>query len=137
MINTRFKKVLLVAPEVFPNQLIAGCTRVKHISATSSIFPSIYDMKPEVILFDYEYLGDDMEKILRRIQANAFYNKIKIGCLKNTANRKTDSLLKTLGVDYLVYRDELAKSTVSRSMVNAINSAIDITISKWAANVNQ
>lgn len=88
MIRTRFKKVLLVAPDLFPDQLLADCKSVKHISTVSSIFPSLYEFNPDLVIFDHEYLGKDMEKILRRIMANKFYDRLKICCYKNSPNEK-------------------------------------------------
>jgi len=135
MIRTRFKKVLLVAPEIFPNQLLTDYTNVKHISAASSIFPAIYEMSPDVIVFDYEFMGKDMEKTLRRLKVNKFYNKVKICCFKNSANENADSFLKVLGVDHLIYREDLVQTTKSKSLLNAFNSVVDASIVKWVINV--
>ncbi|ASU32928.1 hypothetical protein [Mucilaginibacter xinganensis] len=137
MIRTRFKKVLLVAPEIFPNQLLADFTNVKHVSSKIGVFPAIYDITPDVIVFDYEFMGKDLERTLRRIQVNKFYNKVKICCFKNSVNENTDSFLKVLGVDHLIYRDELTASTKSKSLLNTFNSVIDASIVKWVINVTQ
>jgi hypothetical protein len=135
MIRTRFKKVLLVAPEIFPNQLLTDYTNVRHVTATSGVFPSIYEQSPDVIVFDYEFMGKELEHILRRIQTNKFYNKIKICCFKNSPNEKTDSFLKVLGVDHLIYREQLTEKSKSKSLLNAFNSVIDASIVKWVINV--
>jgi hypothetical protein len=137
MIRTRFKKVLLVAPDIFPNQLLTDYTHVKHVSAASNVFPSIYELSPDIIVFDYEFMGKDLERTLRRIQVNKFYNKVKICCFKNTANEKTDSFLKVLGVDHLIYREDLGESTKNKSVLNTFNSIIDASIVKWVINVTQ
>jgi len=135
MIRTRFKKVLLVAPEIFPNQLLADYTNVKHISAAGSVFPSIHEMTPDVIVFDYDFMGRDFERTLRRIQTNKFYHKIKICCFKNSPNTKVDSFLKVLGVDHFVYRDELLTAeTKNKSLLNTFSSVIDASIVKWVIN---
>ena len=134
MIRTRFKKVLLVAPDLFPNQLLTDYTHVKHVSATSSIFPSIYELNPDIIVFDYEFMGKELERTLRRIQVNKFYNKVKICCFKNTANESTDSFLKVLGVDHFVYREDLVTAK-SKSVLNTFNPIIDASIVKWVINV--
>ncbi len=110
MIRTRFKKVLLVAPDVFPGQLLTGNKNVKHIAAISGIFPSIFELNPNVIIFDYDYVGADIEKVLRRIKINRFYDKLKICCYKARPNEKTDSLLKALGVDHLFYQEDILKA---------------------------
>jgi hypothetical protein len=135
MIRTRFKNVLLVAPDVFPEQLLADYTYVKHISSITNIFPSIYQLNPDLILFDYDFMAKDIEKTIRRIKVNKFYNKIKICCYKNTSNEKTDSLLKALGVDQLIYREDLVKSTGSKSVLNTVHSIIDSSVLKWMTGV--
>jgi len=135
MIRTRFKKVLLVAPDVFPDQLLTDYSHVKHISTVAGIFPSIYQLNPDIIVFDYDFVGKEMEKVLRRITMNKFYNKIKICCYKETPNEKTDSLLKVLGVDLLVFKEDLVKSQKSKSVLNTVNIIIDASILKWVASV--
>lgn len=137
MIRTRFKKVLLVAPEIFPNQLLADYTNVRHVTAASSVFPSIYEQSPDVIVFDYELMGKEFEKTLRRIKTNKFYNKIKICCFKNTVNEKTDSFLKVLGVDHMIYREQLTENAKSKSLLNTFNSVIDASIVKWVIGATQ
>jgi hypothetical protein len=94
-------------------------------------------MSPDVIVFDYEFMGKDMEKTIRRIKVNKFYNKIKICCFKNTVNENTDSFLKALGVDHLVYREDLLQTTKSKSLLNTFNSVIDASIVKWVISVTQ
>src|ERR1700754_1681822 len=131
MIRTRFKKVLLVAPEIFPNQLLADYTNVRHVTATGSVFPSIYEQSPDVIVFDYEFMGKELEKTLRRLKTNKFYNKIKICCFKNSANEKTDSFLKVLGVDHMIYREQLTENAKNKSLLSTFNSVIDASILKW------
>ena len=137
MIRTRFKKVLLVAPEIFPNQLLADYTNVRHVTAASSVFPSIYEQSPDVIVFDYELMGKEFEKTLRRIKTNKFYNKIKICCFKNTVNEKTDSFLKVLGVDHMIYREQLTENSKSKSLLSTFNSVIDASIVKWVISATQ
>lgn len=136
MIRTRFKKVLLVAPDIFPNQLLADYTNVKHISATGSVFPAIYETTPDVIVFDYEFVGKDLEKILRRIRVNKFYNKIKICCFKNSRDENTDGLLRVLGIDHMIYREDLLKNTRNKSVLNTFSSIIDASIVKWVINAS-
>jgi hypothetical protein len=135
MVRTRFKKVLLVAPDTIPNQLLTDYTHVKHISATANIFPSIYEMNPDIIVFDYELMGKELEKTLRRIMVNKFYSKIKICCFKNSANEKADSFLKAIGVDHFIYREDLTQKSKSKFVSNAFNSIVDVSIIKWVFNV--
>jgi hypothetical protein len=137
MIRTRFKKVLLVAPEVFPDRLLTDYSHVRHISATGAIFPSIYELNPDVIVFDYEFMAKDIEKTLRRLSGNKFYSKVKICCFKNSPNEKTDSFLKVLGVDHLIYREDLIQTPKERSLLHTFNALIDASVVKRVINVTQ
>jgi len=74
MIFNKYEKVLLVAPSNFSVQLLVSDKRIKHITSVDRVFPAIYEMAPNIIIFDYDYLSDDVEKILRRIRSNSFYN---------------------------------------------------------------
>jgi hypothetical protein len=80
-------------------------------------------------------MGKELERTLRRIQVNKFYNKIKICCFKNSANEKTDSFLKVLVVDHFIYRDDLTQISKSKSLLNTFNSVVDASIVKWVINV--
>src|ERR1700733_4255304 len=111
MIRSRSKKVILVVPEVFPEQLIRGYSNVKQISTIGGLFPSIYEFNPDLIILDHDFVGSkDIEKTLRRIRSNKFYNNIRIHCFKADRNEKTDSFLKVLGVDHFTYREDLLKN---------------------------
>lgn len=136
MIRTRFKKVLLVAPAVLPNQLLADFKNVKHVSTINAIFPSIYELNPNVIVFDYDFMGTEMEKIVRRIKINKFYNKLKICCYKSVPNDKTDSLLKALGVDNFIYHADLEISQKSQTIVNSFNTIVDSSLMKLVASIS-
>jgi hypothetical protein len=135
MIRTRFKKVLLVAPSVFPEQLLTDYKNVKHIAAINGIFPSIFELNPNVIIFDYDYVAQDIEKILRRIKINRFYDKLKICCYKSAPNQKTDSLLKALGVDHVFYQDDITAQK-SKTILDSFNTMFDASIMKWVASVS-
>ena len=128
MIRTRFKKVLLVAPEVSLHQLTTDYDHVKHVHALNRIFPSIYELSPNLIVFDYNYLSKDMESIIRRIRTNKFYNKIKICCYKTRAEIKTDGLLKAIGVDYFVYQEELQAAQKSKSIAHVFGELLDTSM---------
>lgn len=106
----------MVAPNIFSVELSDSDKQIKHITSVERVFPAIYEMAPHLIVFDYDYLSKDMEKILRRIRTNSYYNKIKICCFKSSPNRKIDEFLKVLGVNHVIYKDELhnpSKSTIS------------------------
>src|ERR1700712_3284108 len=99
MIHTRFKKVLLISPDNSSDQFHTDYENVRHIHALDRIFPSIFELSPNLIVFDYNYISKDMERIVRRIRTNNFYSKIKICCYKTKVELKTDGLLKAIGVD--------------------------------------
>ena len=137
MIRSRFRKVVLVAPELFSEQLISGYQRVRHVRIPGNLFPTIFEYNPDLLIFDHDFIGaKDMEKILRRIRANRFYHKIKIHCYKSEPSEKADSLLKVLGVDRFIYREELLKEKKPHGMLNTVNSIIDHSIISLAASVS-
>jgi hypothetical protein len=125
MIRTRFKKVLLISPENSPHQLDADHGNVTHIHALDRIFPSIFELSPNLIVFDYNYLSKDIERIVRRIRTNTFYSKIKICCYKTKIELKTDSLLKAIGVDYFVYEEELQAIQNNRNISHVFTDILD------------
>ena len=126
----------MVAPNEVPDQLLTDYRNVKHISVVNAIFPAIFDLRPNVIVFDADYLGKDFEKILRRIKINRFYDKIKICCYKNSPNHKDDSLLKVLGVEQMVYLEDLAKLKKSKPAVSGVATMLDSSIVKMMASVS-
>src|ERR1700744_3570869 len=111
MLHFRTERVLLVAPNIFSVQLLAKNKQIKHITSVDRVFPAIYEVAPHMVIFDYDYLDKDMEKILRRIRTNPYYNKIKIFCFKTSHSRKIDAFLKVLGVNHVIYKDELLNPT--------------------------
>jgi hypothetical protein len=127
MIHPNSERVLLVAPNIFSVQLLASNKQIKHITSVDRVFPSIYEMAPHIIVFDYDYMSNDLEKILRRIRTNSYYNKIKICCFKSSQNRKIDSFLKVLGVNHVIYKDELHNPT--KSTINHVKLILDTTVS--------
>src|SRR6202000_1887602 len=123
---SKSEKVLLVAPNIFSVQVLASNKQIKHITAVDRVFPSIYEMVPDMIVFDYDYLSKDMEKILRRIRANAYYNKIKVCCFKNSPNSKIDGFLKILGVNNIIYKTELQNPT--KDSINHVKSVLNTAV---------
>jgi hypothetical protein len=134
MMYSKSEKVLLVAPNIFSVQLLAGNKQVKHITSVDRVFPVIYEMAPNMIVFDYDYLSEDMEKILRRIRTNSYYNKIKICCFKSSPNRKIDSFLKILGVNHVIYKNELHNPT--KAAINHVKSIFDSNITDLLVNAS-
>jgi len=138
MIRIKSERVLLVADSTFSVQLLPSNKQLKHISAADKVFPALFDLKPNLIVFDHDFLGKDGEKILRRIRGNTFYNKVKICCYKTSRNVKTDDLLKTLGVDHIIYQDELVEQPMrtGKNIAGAIGAAIDASVMRLVSAVS-
>lgn len=136
MTRTRFKKVLLVAPEISFRQLPVQYKNVKHIYAINQVFPAIYELNPNLIVLDYSYVNKDMEKIVRRIRTNNFYSKIKICCYKSKVEPKADELLKAIGVDYFIYEEELQSIQKSKSILNVFTEILDRSVVGMLTNVS-
>jgi hypothetical protein len=134
MIHFRTERVLLVAPNIFSVQILAGNTQIRHVTSVDRVFPAIYDLIPNIIVFDYDYLSQDMEKILRRIRTNPYYNKIKICCFKSSPNRKLDDFLKVLGVNHVIYKNELHNPT--KASINHVKSILDSAVTDLLVNAS-
>jgi hypothetical protein len=89
-----------------------------------------------MVLIDYDFVENSIEHILRRIKMNTFYSKLKICCYKSVPNTKTDSLLKALGVDQLVYVADLPKYKKNNTIKNSINSIVDSSLMKLVGSVS-
>jgi hypothetical protein len=118
----------LVAADTFSVGLLADNKMFRHISVVSSIFPTIHEIKPNVVIFDYDHLIKDIEKILRRIVSNPAYSKIKVCCYKNAAHTKTDSLLKALGVDHIFYPEDFKKPAESKNIPGVLSAIFEAPI---------
>ncbi|WP_183561754.1 hypothetical protein [Mucilaginibacter sp. SP1R1] len=136
MIRVRSKNVLLVAPDTFSVDLLPNNKLFRHIFTVGCIFPTIHEQQPNLIIFDYDYLANDIEKILRRMGANPAYNKIKVCCYKSKAHTKTDSLLKALGVDHIFYPEDFKKPAESKSLTSVISGIFDASLTSLLAKVS-
>jgi len=134
MIHFRSERVLLVAPNIFSVQILANNKQIRHISTVDRVFPAIHEMLPHIIVFDYDFLSDDMERILRRIRTNNYYNKIKICCFKSGPNRKIDGFLKVLGVNHVIYKEELQHPT--KETMSHVKSILDSTVTDLLVNAS-
>jgi len=132
MIHFRSERVLLVAPNIFSVQLLDSNKQIRHITSVDRVFPCIYEMTPNLIVFDYDYLSKDLERILRRIRTNPYYNKIKICCFKSSPNRKIDEFLKVLGVNHVIFKDELHNA--SKSTLSHVKSIMDAKVADLLVN---
>jgi hypothetical protein len=101
------KLILLVTSDPFNSDFFIDSTQIQycHVNSKSKIFPSISTLQPCTIIFDHDFLKDEVQNLVWRIRTNPFYAKLKICCLKASFNRKTDEQLKTTGVDYLIYKN--------------------------------
>jgi hypothetical protein len=92
------------------------------VTGVNRLFPAIFEFKPSGIVLDYDYIGADTEKILRRIRSNPYYNDIKIYCYKSRSHTKVDSFLKVLGVQYFMYADDnkQPKTSNTAKLLNTI-----------------
>ena len=90
-----------------------------HINCINRLFPAIYEHKPDCIVLDHDFLGNETEKILRRLTCNPFYKDIKIYCYRSNPHTKVDDLLKALGVQHFIYAGQKEQAApfapVSRS----------------------
>ena len=126
-----------MSTEIFPEQLIYGYSNVKRIDVISSLFPSIFEFNPDLLIFNHDFVGaHDIEKILRRIRSNQFYKKIQIHCFKAERSTKTDDLLKVLGVDQFIYREDLLKNKKAHGVLSSVHSIIDHSIIALTASVS-
>ena len=136
MIRVRSKNVLLVAPADFAVELLPNNKLFRHISATSSIFPSIHELRPNLVIFDYDHMTKDIEKILRRINTNPAYSKMKVCCYKSTAHTQTDGLLKALGVDYIFYPEDFKGAVENKHITGILSNLIEAPIVNLLARVS-
>lgn len=103
----------LVVSDVAANITIPVKKNVITITDTARIFPAIHELQPCGILLDYNYIGKDIEPVLRRMLSNPFYSKIKIYCYKSNWHTKTDSYLKALGVQQFIYAETFQQPKVN------------------------
>jgi hypothetical protein len=134
MIHFRTERVLLVAPNIFSVQILDKNKQIRHVTSVDRVFPSIFEMNPHIIVFDYDYLNNDMEHILRRIRTNPYYNKIKICCFKSGPNRRIDDFLKALGVNHVIYKAELQNA--SKSTISHVKSILDSAVTDLLVNAS-
>lgn len=99
-------KSLLIVADTTGHIVLPVKKNPVYINCINRIFPAIHEHKPDGIILDHNFLGDDIEKILRRLMSNPFYKSIKISCYKTKPHTKVDDLLKALGVQHFIYAQE-------------------------------
>ncbi|HEY9534933.1 MAG TPA: hypothetical protein VIQ77_10365 [Mucilaginibacter sp.] len=102
-------KPLLVVTQTTANLSLPSAKNVVKVTNVNRIFPLIHEQQPFGIVLDYDYLGSETEKILRRLTVNPFYSKMKIYCYKSRAHTKVDGLLTVLGVQQFIYANTAKK----------------------------
>ncbi|GAB3918423.1 hypothetical protein [Mucilaginibacter boryungensis] len=125
MIRIKSGKLLVVAPATSAVP-IPSKKQVIHITNPDRIFPVIHAQLPDSIVLDYELLGPQMEKVLRRLSSNPFYHKIKIHCYKPASHTKVDDFLHTLGVRYFIYAEDIKQQPVKKNKtVKALSEMLE------------
>lgn len=119
-------KPLLVVTDAATNIVIPLKRKLISVNHINRIFPAIHELQPSGIVLDHDYLGNDMEKVLRRIRCNPFYNNIKIYCYKSNPHTKVDDLLKVLGVQQFIYAG-LKKQPNPNTPVKIFNDMLQST----------
>ena len=99
-------KLLLIVADSIAHINVPVKKSPVQINCVNRIFPAIHEHKPDGIILDYDFLGNEMEKVLRRLMSNPFYRGIKISCYKSKPHTKVDDLLKALGVQQFIYAQE-------------------------------
>lgn len=127
MLRNKNSKLLLVAPTTSPIVFQAD-SLVLNIANSGRIFPAIHEFKPDSIMLDYDFLGADTEKVLRRLTGNRFYSKIKIYCYKPTSHTKVDALLKVLGVQYFIYDEDIKLQQQKNAKLKALSKILEARI---------
>jgi hypothetical protein len=118
-------KSLLIIAEAATDIVIPAKKCMVRVSDIHRIFPAIHELQPAAIILDYDFLGSDSEKILRRLTSNPFYSKIKIYCYKSRPHSKVDSFLTALGVHQFIYPPvaKAVKTGVTSKILSYLSNA--------------
>ena len=106
-------KSLLIVADTTAHIKVPVKNNLVHINCVNRIFPAIHEHQPDGIILDYDFLGANMEKTLRRLMSNPFYKSIKISCYKTKPHTKVDDLLKVLGVQQFIYAKEQKQPAIA------------------------
>ena len=128
--SARLKLLFVVAESTAHINLPAK--NLIHTDCTSRIFPVIHEHKPDAILLDHDFLGNEVEKILRRFRSNQFYRGIKIYCYKSKPHTKVDDLLKVLGVQYFIYAPQQKPTTIAAKPKSLSSILKNVSPAKFA-----
>jgi hypothetical protein len=126
---------LLVVTDKATSINIPAKNDIVLITGINRIFPAIFELQPVGIVLDYDYMGSEMEKTLRRIRSNPFYSKLKIYCYKPRLHTKVDGLLQALGVQQFIYAED-ARQIKTATSVKLLNTIFENAISKKMAKAS-
>lgn len=132
MMRIKSGNILVVASAAAGISLPAH-KKATHVSSMIRIFPAIHEMQPSCIVLDYEFIGDDIQKVLRRLTANPFYHKIKIYCYKSKSHTKVDGLLQALGVQYFIYAADEKQVKQVNNPVKALGEMLEDAVANTLA----
>jgi len=113
------QSVLLVVSSTTSAVPVPSNKKVIHITDATRLFPAIHQHQPDGIILDHDHLSANTERVLRRLNANPFYHKIKVSCYKSKPHTKVDDLLKTLGVQKFIYAED------TKSQLNQAETAVN------------
>jgi len=131
MMQIKHKSLLIVA-HTTAHIKVPVKKNLVHISCINRIFTTIHEHQPDGIILDYDFLGPDMEKTLRRLMSNQFYKSIKIYCYKTKPHTKVDELLKALGVQQFIYAQEQKPPEIDAPAKAANNVLKNVFLGKLA-----
>lgn len=127
--------ILVVAP-ASSSIPIPAKKQAFHINTIARIFPAIHELQPGSIVLDYDFIGSNTEKVLRRLTVNPFYSKIKIYCYKSRPHTREDSLLQTLGVQYFIYAEDEKQAKQQPTTVKALGEMLEGAVVKSLADAS-
>lgn len=121
-------KPLLVVTNAETSFIALAEKNIIYVNSVNSIFPAMHEVQPCGIVLDHDYMGNDVEKALRRIRSNPFYKKIKVYCYKSCPNTKTDDTLKALGIQQFIYSETATQPKTKNKTLNLIIENVFSTI---------
>ena len=125
-------KSLLIVADTTAHIKVPVKNNLVHINCVNRIFPAIHEHQPDGIILDYDFLGANMEKTLRRLMSNPFYKSIKIFCYKTKPHTKVDELLKALGVQHFIYAQEQKQPAIDQPAKASNNVLKNVFLGKLA-----
>ncbi len=120
MLFSKSERVLLISPHIFSIPIITAQMQVKHVDMLEKVFPALYETVPHIIVFNYDSFKEAAPRFLARIRGNRFYDKTKIYGYKTKPEPRTDEYLISLGINFLIYKTEIAEKKEPLQLVNSL-----------------